>query len=322
VSYYLGIDGGGSKTTCVVGDESAVLARATAGPSNVVRVGESQARKSIHQSIRLACTAAGISLAQVAKSCMGAAGAAQPEVVAVLRRILVEVLLSPLEVVGDMQIALESAFGAGPGVIAIAGTGSISYGRDRAGRIARAGGWGFAISDEGSAHWIGRSAISLLLRAADEQERPSHALSESSSQLELALLKAWHIKSLNELASAANFTPPPDFAALFPAVVAAGDAGDELGRRILSSAGRELARLADITMGCLFPETAPALPGASHAFTREESVPLAMAGGVFRHSALVREVFYNEAQRLQPRAIVAPQVVDPVDGALRLARNL
>jgi len=59
----------------------------------------------------------------------------------------------------------------------------------------------------------------------------------------------------------------------------------------------------------------------SHPFTREESVPLAMAGGVFRHSALVREVFYNEAQRLQPRVLLAPQVVDPVDGALRLARN-
>jgi glucosamine kinase len=321
VSYYLGIDGGGSKTTCVVGDDSAVLATATAGPSNVVRVGESQARKSIHQCIRQACAAASISLAQVTKSCMGAAGAAQPEVVAVVRRILVEVLLSPFEVVGDMQIALESAFGAGLGVIAIAGTGSICYGRDREGRIARAGGWGFAISDEGSAHWIGRAAISALLRAADEQGSPSHDLRESSSALELGLGKAWNIKSLHELASAANFTPPPDFALLFPAVLAAGDAGDELGRRILSSAGRELARLVDITMGRLFPETGPSLPGASPAFTKEKSVPLAMAGGVFRHSALVREVFYNESQRLQPRAMLAPQVVDPVEGALRRARS-
>ena len=72
------------------------------------------------------------------------------------RDIVAEILPTPIEVVGDMLIALEAAFDSGPGVIVIAGTGSIAYGRNRQGTTVRAGGWGFAIGDEGSAHWIGR----------------------------------------------------------------------------------------------------------------------------------------------------------------------
>ncbi len=70
---------------------------------------------------------------------------------------------SEIKVVGDNVIALEAAFGSGPGVIVIAGTGSIAYGRNRDGQTARAGGWGFAISDEGSGHWIGRAAVAAAL---------------------------------------------------------------------------------------------------------------------------------------------------------------
>jgi N-acetylglucosamine kinase-like BadF-type ATPase len=238
---------------------------------------------------------------------MGAAGAAHPEIAAIVRRILVEILLSPLEVVGDMEIALEAAFGTQPGIIVIAGTGSIAYGRDREGRIARAGGWGFAISDEGSAHWIGRTAISAVLREKDEHGTPRDG-GEKSSKLDAVLLKAWNVNSLNELAAAANSTPPPDFATVLPAVLDAADAGDGLATQTLTLAGSELARLAGVTIRRLFPESTPA-------------VPVAMAGGVFRHSAMVREVFYNEVRRTQPRAAVAPQVVDPVEGALRRARR-
>src|SRR5579863_7431190 len=179
VPYFIGIDGGGTKTFCAVGDESQTLATATAGPSNVLRVGEAQARESLHQAVRQACAAAGITLAQVSRTCIGAAGAVRPEIAEIVRRALAELLPSPVQasntqtssvqpsninVVGDMQIALEAAFESGPGVIVIAGTGSIAYGRDAHGNTARAGGWGFTISDEGSAHWIGRAAAAALVR--------------------------------------------------------------------------------------------------------------------------------------------------------------
>lgn len=304
MSYYLGIDGGGTKTTCAVGDESYLLAIATAGPSNIVRVGEVQARESLQQSVRQACAAAGITPVQVSHACVGGSGAARPELAEVVRGFLAEILPTPIDVVGDMQIALEAAFDTGPGVIVIAGTGSIAYGRDRQGRTVRAGGWGFAIGDEGSAHWIGRSAVSAVLRAADLTDETAERRAHSS--FAAALFKAWGVTSLADLARAANSIPPPDFAALFPSVAASSD---HLAEQVLTNAGRELAHAAAVVIRRLFAKDHTA------------SVPVAMTGGVFRHAPLVRQVFYNELRTLDPRAEVNPQVVEPVEGALRMARR-
>jgi len=311
VPYYLGIDGGGTKTTCAVGDDSHLIATATAGPSNIVRVGEAQARESLQQSVRQACAAAGITPAQVSCTCVGGSGAARPELAAIVRDSLAQILATPIDVVGDMQIALEAAFDTGPGVIVIAGTGSIAYGRDSRGTTARAGGWGFAIGDEGSAHWIGRAAVSAVLRASDPRDgtQQTHGPRESSlslSSLSVALLKAWGVSSLTDLARAANSVPPPDFAALFPPVAASQD---EPATQVLTSAGRELASVASVVIRHLFAKDHTA------------SVPVAMTGGVFRHAALVRQVFYNELRALDPRTEVNPQVVEPVEGALRMARR-
>ncbi|HEY6369935.1 MAG TPA: BadF/BadG/BcrA/BcrD ATPase family protein [Candidatus Sulfotelmatobacter sp.] len=304
MSYFLGIDGGGTKTTCAVGDESHLLATATAGPSNIVRAGEVQARESLQQSVRQACAATGITPEQVVRTCVGGSGAARPELADVVRRSLAEILTTPIDVVGDMQIALEAAFDAGPGVIVIAGTGSIAYGRDPQGATVRAGGWGFAIGDEGSAHWIGRAAVNAVLRAADPRDgRPE---SKPDSPLSAALLKAWGVTSLADLARAANSIPPPDFAALFPAVAANSD---DLATPVLTRAGKELAAVAAVVIRHLFAKGHGA------------SVPVAMTGGVFRHAPLVRQVFYNELRAFDPRVEVNPQVVEAVEGALRMARR-
>ena len=298
--YYLGIDGGGTKTTCAVGDQTSLVATATAGPSNVVRVGETVARESLQQSVRQACAAAGISTEQVSYTCVGGSGAGRPELASAVRGFLAEILPTPIAVVGDMDIALEAAFDHGPGVIVIAGTGSIAYGRDRQGRTVRAGGWGFAIGDEGSAHWIGRVAVNAVLRASDRSGRVG------TSRLAASLSKQWKADSLLDLARAANAVPPPNFAALFPSVA---DSRDQLAQDVLGWAGRELAEIASVVIGQLFAKD------------QSDPVPVAMTGGVFRHSEIVREVFYNELRRLDPRAQVNPRVVDPVEGALRLARQ-
>jgi N-acetylglucosamine kinase-like BadF-type ATPase len=300
VSYYIGIDGGGTKTTCAVGDERTLLATATAGPSNIVRVGEAQVRDSLHRAIRQVCAAAGITPEQVKRTCLGGSGAGRPELARVVREILAEILSTPVDVVGDMEIALEAAFDTRPGVIVIAGTGSIAYGRDQQGRTLRAGGWGFAIGDEGSAHWIGRTAVNALLRASDRSD------AATQSKLAEGFFQVWKVTSLPDLARAANSIPSPDFSALFPAVLACPD---ELALQVLRSAGRELAEIAAVVIGKLF----------GHEQTG--SVHVAMIGGVFRHASVVREVFYNELRKLEPRAEILPQVVEPVEGALKMARR-
>jgi glucosamine kinase len=298
MAYYLGIDGGGTKTRCVLANEITILATAVSGGSNIVRLGEAHARESLHTAIRQACATARISPHQIQHICIGAAGAARPEIAARIRSLFAELNPEPeIAVVGDTVIALEAAFGSGPGVIAIAGTGSIVYGRDASGRTARAGGWGFAISDEGSGHWIGRQAISVLLRARDQGRETA---------LTALILEAWKIDSIDTLIQHANATPPPEFPRLFPIVVRAAEQQDSIAREVLARAGTELADLAAIVLRRI----APAPP----------YVPVAMTGSVFRQSEDVRRVFYNHLEASSPGVELRSDFVDPVLGALALAR--
>ena len=310
MSYYLGIDGGGSKTTCALGDETSLIATVTTGPSNITRVGEKRARESLHQAIREGCAAAGISPQEVRRACIGIAGAGREVVATAVKKMVAEVVAAKIEVVGDMPIALQAAFGAGPGVVVIAGTGSFAYGRDAQGRIARAGGWGFAISDEGSAHWIGRVAVSNLLRAIDQKiDKQEEQRAGPDLQLFREMKALWKLESLDELVRTANSTP--DFAALFPAILLASDRGDAVAQNVLTQAGRELAQLAGIVERRLFTENDVSL----------SAVGVALAGGVFRHSQRVREVFCSEIKNVGPRLRVNPEIVEPVMGALRMARD-
>jgi hypothetical protein len=146
--------------------------------------------------------------------------------------------------------------------------------------------------------------VSAVLRAADlSGETPEN---RAYSSFAAALLKTWGVTSLDELARAANSIPPPDFAALFPAVAACSD---DLAIQTLTSAGRELAQVAAIVIHRLFAKD------------HTPSVPVAMIGGVFRYAPFVCQVFYNELRTLDSRVEVNPQVVDPVEGALRMARR-
>ena len=299
MSYYLGIDGGGTKTRCALGDQARVLATSAAGGSNVVRLGDGPAREALHAAVHEACAAAGTSPDQIRSICIGAAGAARPEVAAAVCRILGELTSASVSVVGDMVIALEAAFGDGPGVIAIAGTGSIVYGRDVNGNIARAGGWGFAISDEGSGQWIGREAVAAVLRG--------HDAGQPTAMTDL-ILAAWGLKSLDELVQMANATPPPEFPRLFPIVLQAADMADPAAQGLLQEAGRRLADLAATLIQRLVP--------------RPPHAPVATTGSVFRQSTDVRQVFYNLLQARFPALKVHTEPVEPVDGALALARRM
>jgi len=298
VPIYLGIDGGGTKTTCAIADDQSVLGAATSGGSNITRHGDARVREALHAAVRDASAVAKISASQIAGACVGLSGAGRPEVRDAVARMIAEVLPCKVLVVSDLETTLEAAFGDGPGVITIAGTGSIAYGRDAHGQTARAGGWGLAMSDEGSGQWIGRAAVSAALGAKDAGHEPP---------LLAAILKLWQLSTLDDLVRHANVSPPPDFSILFPLVLEAAQSGDRLAKSLLRHAGNELAALTKNVIRRLFSKT--------------DSVPVAISGGVFRQSELVRQVFYNEVMAESPRASVNLDVVDPLQGALALARR-
>jgi len=307
MAYYLGIDGGGTKTRCVLADETTVLATAMSGGSNMVRLGETRAREALHTAVRKVCATARISPDQIRAICIGAAGAARPEIAEKIRGILAELIskaapevaTAKIEVVGDTVIALDSAFGEGPGVIAIAGTGSIVYGRDADGRVARAGGWGFAVSDEGSGDWIGRRAIAAILSARDQGVETA---------LAAKVLQAWKLDTIEELVQQANSTPPPDFPRLFPIVLRAAVEADAISLSLLAEAGAKLAELAATVVRRLAPGS------------QRPMLPVAITGSVFRQSSDVREIFYNALQKSFPGIEVRSEPANPVEGALARAK--
>lgn len=297
MALFLGIDGGGSKTVCAVGDETRLLGSATTGGSNIIRVGEDEARKNLQAGIQQACAAAHVRPFEIAGTCVGMAGASVRTVHDAVRQLVREAVPGEVEVVGDMVIAMESAFAGEPGLIVMAGTGSIAFGRNQRGETARAGGWGFTISDEGSGHWIGRAAVAGVMRARDRGQK---------TMLEAEILQSWKLSALDEVVRVANTAP--DFSALFPRVLEAADQGDALAVEILGDAAAELVQLAGIVVERLWKP--------------DESVRAAMGGNVFRHAELVREKFCTWLQATHPTVAVDLTPAEPVQGALWRARQL
>lgn len=159
---FLGIDGGGSKTTFLLEDnDGRELARFDTGPSNWLSSGPATTRDSL---------VAGIASLPVKPDavCAGFAGAGRPEALAFYRARLSELLpQARLFIETDAFITYIGAIGIQPGVLLIAGTGSIALSRKPDGTMVRAGGWGPTFSDDGSGFWIGREAIREALRAHD-----------------------------------------------------------------------------------------------------------------------------------------------------------
>ena len=296
--FFLGIDGGGTKTRCVIGDEKSVLGSGSGSGCNIVRLGEACARDSLSSAIHEACVQAGVSPRQISRTCAGLSGAADDGIASLAQRLLIEIIGGAIEVIGDMEIALESAFGGGPGVIMIAGTGSIAYGRNKKGESVRAGGWGRVISDEGSGHWIGLHAIKAALRECDLGKQCG-LLGE--------LMTSLGANDVHDLAVQANADPLPEFAPLFPLVVAAAENGDPVAIDVLTRAGHELAETAAAVTGRLFRDS--------------DSAAIATHGGVFAGSTRVRKAFIAELKRRCPIACPMECEVNPVMGALDRARR-
>jgi N-acetylglucosamine kinase-like BadF-type ATPase len=292
---YLGIDAGGTKTDCAVSNGAELLGQATGVSCKLARVGKEKARENLQSVVRRACDVARIMLHDVQHVCIGMAGASLAEAVNWAQETLRELMpAATIYVAGDHVIAHRAAFGTSPGVLAISGTGSIAFGRNQGGETARAGGWGPNVSDEGSAFWVGREAVSEALHAYD--------VGKSNGLLTL-IADCWKVapEDVIRLANAAE----PRFSELAGPVAAAAEKGDPSARLITERAGKALAGLAGAVINRLWPKGGV--------------VPVALAGGVLQGSALVRQAFKDDMRIDQPQAAVSYARVHPVLGALEIA---
>jgi glucosamine kinase len=292
---YLGIDSGGTKTDCALSNGAELLGQAVGESSKLARVGREVARENLQSVIERACESARVLARDVQHVCIGMAGASLPEAVVWAQDTVHQIMPSAtIYVAGDHIIAHRAAFGSSHGVLVISGTGSIAFGRNPAGETARAGGWGPNVSDQGSAYWVGREAVSLALRSYD--------LGGSDGLLPL-IAQAWRVTP-QEVIGMAN-AAEPHFADLSAPVAAAAERGDPAAADIINRAGQALAVLGSAVIGRLWP--------------RGGVVPLGLSGGVLQGSQLVRTALREAMRQQYPQAVVSFAVVRPVLGALEIA---
>jgi len=230
---FLGIDGGGSKTTfLLVDDYYNEICHVQTGPSNHLSVGNDAAREAIAHGISQLTEQPNI-------VCAGFAGAGRPDSVAFYREVLQSLVPGAQVIIieSDAFISSIGAIGIDPGVLLIAGTGSIVIGRDKDRSMFRVGGWGPYFGDEGSGFWIGREAVRAALRSLDSQS-PTGFTEQVATGLGL--------KSISEVvgAWAGGQIGIPEIAGLFSDVVDFYPA--EPSGQILTEAAAHLRSLVEI----------------------------------------------------------------------------
>jgi N-acetylglucosamine kinase-like BadF-type ATPase len=280
---FLGVDGGQSSTVALVGDET----------GHIIGVGRGAACR--HEgAIADAVNAAGAAGATFEAACFGLSGGSSGSEPAI--RELVQA--AQYVITHDAAIALTGALAGEPGVIVIAGTGSIAFGRNRAGQSARAGGWGYAFGDEGGAFDLVRQALRAALRR-EEGWGPPTALRE-------LLLAGSGVGDANELMHLlyTGAWPRERVASLAPLVGQAAACGDIVAQEILKGAAQTLAGLAGIVRGHLYEQREPAV--------------VSYAGGVFG-SPVVLERFRMLVELEDGNRVAAPRYgpyYGPAAGAL------
>ncbi|HHY14493.1 MAG TPA: ATPase [Firmicutes bacterium] len=170
--FYLGVDGGGTKTAfALCSRKGQILASCVTGTSHPDQIGLDQVRETLNEGLQAVCDTAGIDRNQIAYSIWGLPGYGENlDHVRIQDEMVGELLDTPnYKCVNDVEVGWAGSLACRPGLHMVAGTGSIGFGKDPLGRIARCGGWGEFMGDEGSAHWLGRKLLQLFAKQADHR---------------------------------------------------------------------------------------------------------------------------------------------------------
>ncbi len=296
MTIFAGVDVGGTKTTVLLADGDRVVARAAA-PGAAVRPGRALVSSSrIASAVRSALAQAGKLEADVLV--VGAAGAGREPARTELREGLrIERVATRVIVTGDLDIALEAAFGDGPGLVILSGTGSVAMARLPDGTLARQGGLGWQLGDEGSGYAIGRAALAAVGRAQESRGPPTG--------LSARLLAAARVPDFDALVGWSTTAQPGEVAALAGPVLEAADQHDPVAESIAADAVEALASLAE-ALAAKFPAGTP--------------VPAALGGGGLEAG---RPLGLRLRKRLKAagRFALRAEPLEPAEGALSVARR-
>jgi N-acetylglucosamine kinase-like BadF-type ATPase len=296
--HVIGIDAGGTKTVCLLADERGMILSEGRGPgANLHVAGELAVERVLRKVIAEAIGGRNVVPAAI---CLGIAGVDREDEMRTVRALMGRIgHQSRVLVVNDALIALAAGARDAPAIVIISGTGSIVYGRNADGEAARAGGWGHMIGDEGSGYWIGREALSAVMRAYDRRG--------PATRLTAAILGHLGINDESRLPRIVydREVPRMTVAAMGPIVQGAADQGDAVARRILERAADELV-LAARTV-------------ASQLEMRGDEFTFFLSGGAFRVVPWLSDELARRLIEVAPRSQVEPLNEAPAVGAVWFA---
>ena len=293
----VGVDAGGTTTRAAVSENGAPAGESEGSGANPTTLGVHDAADAILTVVRKA-----LGHRKPAAIVVGAAGAGRPAVAAELEKLIGSAFPGCRVAIGDdAGIALRAAIPAGPGIVLIAGTGSIAY-AENGERRALGGGLGYLAGDEGSAFAIGMAAVRLYGRVLDGRARADETTDLVARTLDAPDRDAY-IAALYDAPLV-----PAAIAALAPAIVAFAGKGNRASTRIVQQAGSDLGDL---------------LKSAARAVDLVDTSPsIALAGGVFAENSLLSFLLETRIIGDLPGALVVRGGDGAAIGALRLAETL
>ncbi len=288
------MDIGGSKTDAVITDASnKVIIRGAYGGFNIRTAELPVFIESIKNIIDDLLNRKELSKEEVEFVSLAAAGAGDDE----QRSEWEEKLMGSIpglkfHIITDAEAALAGAFNGNPGIIVIAGTGSIAWGKDHDGKTARMGGYGYLLGDEGSGYWIGKKALKTAL---------NHHYKGENSALGTEIMIRWDLTELplaiNKIYSASH--PAAETASIARIVFDLDNAGEMESRKIVNKAGKKLGKLA---------------AGCADILNCKPPVPVCLLGGIGARILLFPKYFKHELSKFGGG--LAEPLYEPAVGAV------
>ena len=267
MKYYLGIDGGGTKTTALLCDETGKdICCVTGGGINYLADGMQQSRQNLIEIIERVLKMFPVPIERTVIGCAALSGRADHNMTVTLCKGVIPCDKIILD--SDVWIALAAADVPAPKAIAVCGTGSMAAGMLPEGKIFTSGGWGHLLGDEGSGYALSLDAVKVVCRAADGIV-PSTLLTD-------AVLSFFNVSDPAQLIDIfyGSFITKDKIASFAPAFFDCVNKGDPVAVEIMETGVNG------------FGKTVSAL-----LFSMPEGSPLYLWGGLFEHYAVYRDTF-------------------------------
>jgi N-acetylglucosamine kinase-like BadF-type ATPase len=308
--YFIGMDGGGTKTHAIIATTHGdIIAEHIGGPSNFQIIGVEKAAKTIFQLVQSCCESADCLIKEIETLSVGLAGAGrvgdQERMKAGIKKFAAskKLELKNIIVESDARIALEGAFKGDPGIILIAGTGSIAFGKDAKGKIHRVGGWGRLLGDEGGGYFIGQKGLTAVGLAIDGRG--------VKTKLSGMIARQFGLKDQTAIINAVyknNF----DLASVAPLVLKAAERNDQVCRLIIDNVTIELAAHVKVMER--------KISSSSHARIKSK-IHLSFIGGLIANETLLARNLTGYIVANFPTIEIIQPMATPAFGAVVLAMN-